>query len=319
MPSRLISQDWVFRFRHSPAAIAATAGAIGLICGAVVVAVFAKPSTNAAVASSPAVETTGAAPSAKAELPQTKTDAPPAAAAKPASISNEPKKRIQASGIQASERGRRLRAAGMALHHAAMPVRARGRPTQGAGDHHRQDRAAGDERHRDAEPSKSEGRRQGQDDVGHRIGCSYGSRHLHRQRSQLPLRQLRLPVLKPAVRSHRSLWSGPPILSCLRTFPPSCPTWPQSRRLRPRPSHRSSNEPRPGMNAARPRRTRETGATARPRRAALRFAPRMMMTTMAPGAPLRRSWIPVRAGSWSAGPSANTTCRPKAGRNSADG
>ena len=51
MPSRWVSgyQDWLFRFRHSPAAIAATAGAIGLICGALVVGDDARPAVAARI------------------------------------------------------------------------------------------------------------------------------------------------------------------------------------------------------------------------------------------------------------------------------
>jgi hypothetical protein len=60
--------DWVFRFRHSPAAIAATAGGIGLICGALAVAMTSgPPATNSQVAFKQPVETTGAATSMTAD------------------------------------------------------------------------------------------------------------------------------------------------------------------------------------------------------------------------------------------------------------
>jgi hypothetical protein len=83
MPSRLVYgyQDFWFRFRHSPAAIAATAGAIGVICGALVIGVLHKPSTNVVdVAQNQPVETVGAGAPVKADPPQIKAETPPVAA-----------------------------------------------------------------------------------------------------------------------------------------------------------------------------------------------------------------------------------------------
>lgn len=70
MPSPWVSgyQDLLFRLRNSPAAIAATAGGIGLICGALVVAITSGPSaTPSKVAQKPPVETTGTATPLKVE------------------------------------------------------------------------------------------------------------------------------------------------------------------------------------------------------------------------------------------------------------
>ena len=73
MPSRWVSgdQDLLVRLRNSPAAIAATAGGIGLICGALVMAVTSGPSaTPSQVAQKPPVETTGVATPLKVEAVQ---------------------------------------------------------------------------------------------------------------------------------------------------------------------------------------------------------------------------------------------------------
>ncbi len=70
MPSPRVSgyQDLLFRLRNSPAAIAATAGGIGLICGAFVVAMTSGPSaTPSQVAQKAPVETTGSATPMKVE------------------------------------------------------------------------------------------------------------------------------------------------------------------------------------------------------------------------------------------------------------
>jgi len=79
MSSRLISdcQDFLFRFRHSRAAIATTAGAIGVICGALVVGGLSKPSAEITnVARNQPVETTGAATPIKSEPPPMKAEVP---------------------------------------------------------------------------------------------------------------------------------------------------------------------------------------------------------------------------------------------------
>jgi hypothetical protein len=78
MPTRSVSgyQDLFFRLRNNPAAIAATAGGIGLICGALVVAMTSGPSATPSqvaqkppvqVAPKPPVETTGSATPLKVE------------------------------------------------------------------------------------------------------------------------------------------------------------------------------------------------------------------------------------------------------------
>jgi hypothetical protein len=84
MPSRLVYgyHDFVFRFRRSPAAIAATAGAIGVICGALVIGILHKPWADAVgVAQNQPVETVGTVAPEKADLAQMQVQTPPAATA----------------------------------------------------------------------------------------------------------------------------------------------------------------------------------------------------------------------------------------------